>query len=338
MNILKIMSKTAYNPSPERYSNSVGYQNCGKSGLKLPQISLGLWHNFGDVDNADEALKMIQFAFDHGITHFDLANNYGTPFGSAETNFGKILKNNFAGYRDEMIISSKAGHIMWDGPYGDGGSRKYLMASLHQSLKRMQLDYVDIFYSHRYDSNTPLEETMGALSDMVKQGKALYIGISKYPTEVAREAYRILRENGTPCLINQDRYNIFTRDIEQSVLPLAEENGIGFIAFSPLAQGMLSDKYLNGIPENSRAAHSYGFLQKNQLTPEVVAKISKLNEIANKRGQTLAQMALAWCLHKPQVNSVIIGTSSVKQLQDNIDALHNSSFTPDELWRIGELG
>lgn len=332
------MSKSAYIPSSDRYSNSVGYNNCGKSGLKLPRISLGLWHNFGDVDNADEALKMIQFAFDHGITHFDLANNYGTPFGSAETNFGKMLKSNFATHRDEMIISSKAGHIMWDGPYGDGGSRKYMMASLHQSLKRMQLDYVDIFYSHRYDSNTPLEETMGALSDMVKQGKALYIGLSKYPTEVAREAYRILRKNGTPCLINQDRYNIFTRNIEESVLPLAEENGVGFIAFSPLAQGMLSDKYLNGIPENSRAAHSYGFLKESQLTPEMIERISKLNEIAIQRNQSLAQMALAWCLHKPQVNSVIVGTSSVKQLQDNIEALNNSSFTNDELWKIGELG
>jgi len=332
------MAKETYTPASDRYTNSVGYNNCGKSGLKLPRISLGLWHNFGDVDDADEALKMIQFAFDHGITHFDLANNYGTPFGSAETNFGKMLKSHFAGYRDEMIISSKAGHIMWDGPYGDGGSRKYLMASLEQSLKRMQLDYVDIFYSHRYDPNTPLEETMSALSDMVKQGKALYVGISKYPTDVAREAYRLLRANGTPCLINQDRYNIFTRDIEQSVLALAEENGVGFIAFSPLAQGMLSDKYLNGIPENSRAAHSYGFLQKSQLTPEKIQQISQLNEMAIQRGQTLAQMALAWCLHKPQVNSVIIGTSSVKQLQDNIEALKNPSFTNDELWRIGELG
>jgi L-glyceraldehyde 3-phosphate reductase len=282
---------------------------------------LGLWHNFGDVDDATEALKMIQFAFDHGITHFDLANNYGTPAGSAETNFGKMLKSNFTSYRDEMIISTKAGHEMWPGPYGDFGSRKYVIASLHQSLKRMQLDYVDIFYSHRYDPNTPLEETMSALSDMVKQGKALYVGISKYPTDKAQEAYRILKENGTPCLINQDRYNIFTRHIEQEVLPLAEVNGVGFIAFSPLAQGMLSDKYLHGIPENSRAAHSYGFLQKSQLTPEVIEKIAKLNDMAAQRGQTLAQMALAWCLHKPQVNSVIVGTSSVKQLQDNIDAL-----------------
>ncbi|MFA5044418.1 MAG: aldo/keto reductase [Paludibacter sp.] len=332
------MSKTTYIPAPDRYTNSVGYQACGKSGIQLPRISLGLWHNFGDVDDAGEALKMIQFAFDHGITHFDLANNYGTPFGSAETNFGKILKEHFSSYRDEMIISTKAGHEMWSGPYGDGGSRKYLITSLNQSLQRMKLDYVDIFYSHRYDPNTPLEETMGALSDMVKQGKALYVGISKYPQDKAREAYRILRENGTPCLIFQDKYNIFTRHIEQEVLPLAQENGVGFIAFSPLAQGMLSDKYLHGIPENSRAAHSYGFLQKSQLTSEKIESISKLNEIAAQRGQTLAQMALAWCLHNPQVNSVIIGTSSVTQLQDNIESLKNTVFTDDELWRIGELG
>lgn len=332
------MSKSTYIPAPDRYTNSVGYNYCGKSGLQLPLISLGLWHNFGDVDDEDEALKMIEFAFDHGITHFDLANNYGTPYGSAEKNFGKILKDNFSSHRDEMLISTKAGHDMWLGPYGDWGSRKYLIASLNQSLHRMKLDYVDIFYSHRYDPNTPLEETMGALSDMVKQGKALYVGISKYPQDKADEAYRILRQNGTPCLINQDRYNIFTRDIETSVLPLAEENGIGFIAFSPLAQGMLSNKYLNGIPENSRAAHSYGALQKSQLSLEVINKISKLNDIAEKRGQSLAQMALAWCLHKPQVNSVIVGTSSVKQLQDNIDALKNVAFTDDELWKIGELG
>lgn len=332
------MSKSTYEPAADRYTNSVGYEYCGKSGLKLPRISLGLWHNFGDVDDANEALKMIQYAFDHGITHFDLANNYGTPYGSAEKNFGKILKEHFSLYRDEMLITTKAGHDMWPGPYGDWGSRKYLIASLNQSLQRMKLDYVDIFYTHRFDPNTPLEETMGALSDTVKQGKALYVGISKYPEDKAREAYRILRENGTPCLINQDRYNIFTRQIENSVLPLAQENGVGVIAFSPLAQGMLSDKYLHGIPENSRAAHSYGFLQKNQLTPEVIERISKLNDIASNRGQSLAQMALAWCLHKPQVNSVIVGTSSVKQLKDNIDALKNDTFTDDELWRIGELG
>ena len=332
------MSESIYIPSPDRYTNSVGYQFCGKSGLKLPLLSLGLWHNFGDVDDATEALKMIHFAFDHGITHFDLANNYGTPYGSAEKNFGKILKDHFSAYRDEIIISTKAGHDMWPGPYGDGSSRKYLISSLDQSLKRLNVEYVDIFYSHRYDATTPLEETMGALSDMVKQGKALYIGISKYPEDKADEAYKILRKNGTPCLINQDRYNIFTRHIEQNVLPLAEENGVGFIAFSPLAQGLLSDKYLNGIPENSRAAHSYGFLQKDQITPEIVTKISKLNEIAKQRGQTLAQMALAWCLRTPEVNSVIVGASSVKQLQDNIDAIQNNMFSNDELWRIGELG
>ena len=332
------MPENKYLPATDRYTNTVGFNRCGKSGLMLPKISLGLWHNFGDVDNQTEALKMLQFAFDKGITHFDLANNYGVPAGSAETNFGKILKSNFSGYRDEMIISTKAGHEMWPGPYGDWGSRKYQIASLHQSLKRMQLDYVDIFYSHRYDPNTPLEETMGALSDMVKLGKALYVGISKYPVDKAREAYRILRENGTPCLIYQDRYSIFTREVENDVLPLAGENGIGFIGFSPLSQGMLSDKYLHGIPENSRAAQSHGFLQKSRLTPEVIEKISKLNDIAAQRGQTLAQMAVAWCFHKPQVSSVIVGTSSVKQLQDNIDSLKNLHFTDDELWRIGELG
>jgi len=332
------MSKSTYTPADDRYTNSVGYQKCGKSGLQLPRISLGLWHNFGEVDNADEALKMIHFAFDHGITHFDLANNYGTPFGSAEKNFGKILKDHLSSYRDEMIISTKAGHEMWQGPYGDGGSRKYLISSLDQSLQRMKLDYVDIFYSHRYDPATPVEETMGALSDMVKQGKALYVGISKYPIDKAREAYRILRENGTPCLINQDKYNIFTRQIEQNVLPLAKEQGIGFIAFSPLAQGLLTDKYMNGIPENSRAAHSYGFLQKNQITPDMVSKITKLNEIAFQRGQSLAQMALAWCLRSTEVNSVIVGASSVKQLQNNINAIQNTEFSSDELWRIGELG
>ena len=327
----------SYTPSPDRYANSVGYNYCGKSGLQLPRLSMGLWHNFGDVNDLTEARKMLETAFDNGITHFDLANNYGTPFGSAEANFGKILKEDFAQYRDEMIISTKAGHTMWDGPYGDWGSRKYLIASLNQSLKRMGLDYVDIFYSHRYDPHTPLEETMGALSDMVRQGKALYVGISKYPTDKARQAYRILADNGTPCLINQDRYNILTRDIEQTVLPLAKEKGIGFIAFSPLAQGLLSNKYLKGIPENSRAAQSYGFLQKDQITPQLVNKLIKLNEFAKKRGQSLAQMALAWCLHDSQVNSVIIGTSSVNQLKDNLGALKNTHFTDEEMWLVGEI-
>lgn len=330
--------KDKYQADPERYQKTVQYVNCGRSGLKLPRISLGLWHNFGDVDDKSEAVKMLHYAFDNGITHFDLANNYGTPFGSAEKNFGKILKHDFTSHRDELIISSKAGHEMWDGPYGDGGSRKYLLASLDQSLRRMKLDYVDIFYSHRYDPNTPLEETMGALSSAVKQGKALYAGISKYPEEKALEAYRILRANDTPCLVFQGRYSIFAREAEREVFPAAHENGVGFIGFSPLAQGLLSDKYLNGIPENSRAALSYGFLKAEQITPELVEKIGKLNQIAAQRGQTLAQMAVAWCFHKPEVTSVIIGASSVLQLIDNLKALENLQFTADELWRIGELG
>lgn len=330
------MTDPLYTPNPDRYIHSVGYRFCGKSGLQLPTISLGLWHNFGDMDDFQEAEKMIKFAFDHGITHFDLANNYGYPPGSAEKNFGKILKENFSSYRDEMIISTKAGHEMWPGPYGDGGSRKYMIASLHQSLKRMGLEYVDIFYSHRYDPNTPLEETMGALSDMVKQGKALYVGISKYPVEKAKEAFQILRANGTPCLIYQDRYNIFSRNVEFNMFPILKQNGVGFIAFSPLAQGILTDKYLNGIPEKSRAASPYGFLQKSQITPEVIAKVKELTIIAQQRGQTLAQMALAWCLRLPEVNSVIVGASSVNQLQNNIEAIKNISFTDDELRRISE--
>lgn len=325
------------NINANRYQSEVQYRSCGKTGLLLPQLSLGLWHNFGEVDDAQEALKMLSFAFDHGITHFDLANNYGTPFGSAEKNFGHILKKHFAGYRDEMLISTKAGHRMWDGPYGDGGSRKNLMASIDQSLKRMQLDYVDIFYSHRYDENTPIEETMNALSDIVKQGKALYVGISKYPEDKAQEAYEILKQNGTPCTIYQGRYSIFSKEIETEVLPSAEKNGVGFIGFSPLAQGLLSDKYLHGIPEKSRAALSYGFLKKEQITQETILKITQLNALAQKRGQTLAQMALAWCFQKEQVNSVIIGTSSVKQLQDNISALKNLSFSNEELQIIENI-
>lgn len=324
-------------PDTNRYNGTMTYRHCGKSGLKLPLISLGLWHNFGDVDSREEAVKMLHHAFDNGITHFDLANNYGQPFGSAEKNFGKIIKGDFSSYRDELIISTKAGHEMWPGPYGDGGSRKYLMASIEQSLKRMHLDYVDIFYSHRYDPNTPLEETMGALSDVVKQGKALYVGISKYPEEKAREAYRLLKENDTPCLIYQGKYNILSREVEYSAFPLAQKNGVGFIGFSPLSQGLLSDKYLQGIPENSRAALSYGFLQQSQITPAIISKINKLNDIALQRGQTLAQMALAWCFHQPVVNSVIVGASSVKQLQDNIDAIKQISFTAEELWKIGEI-
>lgn len=323
--------------SSERYNGLINYNFCGNSGLKLPAISLGLWHNFGDMDDWDEAVKMLHYAFNEGITHFDLANNYGKPFGSAEKNFGKILRNDFAAYRDEMIISTKAGHEMWPGPYGDGGSRKYLISSIDQSLKRMNLDYVDIFYSHRYDPNTPLEETMQALSDVVKQGKALYVGISKYPEDVARDAYRILQANGTPCQVYQGRYSMLARNAEWEVLPLARENGVGFIGFSPLAQGLLSDKYLQGIPQNSRAAQSHGFLQTSQVTPEILLKVSLLNEMADQRGQTLAQMALSWCFHQPGVNSVIVGTSSVNQLKDNIHALKNLHFSDEELWKIGEI-
>lgn len=320
-----------------RYNGQMPYRRVGRSGLVLPALSLGLWHNFGDADDKEEARKMLLYAFEHGITHFDLANNYGRPFGSAEKNFGKILKDELKSYRDELIISSKAGHEMWPGPYGDGGSRKYLMASIDQSLHRMKLDYVDIFYSHRYDPTTPIEETMGALSDMVRQGKALYVGISKYPDEKAREAYRILKANGTPCLIFQGKYNLYAREIETDALPAATEAGVGFIGFSPLAQGLLTDKYLHGIPEHSRAALSHGFLQTNQVTPEIVARSARLNELAAQRGQSLAQMALAWCFHRPEVSSVIVGTSSVQQLKDNIDALKNLEFTNDELWKMGEL-
>lgn len=327
----------AYIPASNRYSQTLAYRHCGKSGLKLPAISFGLWHNFGDVNDLKEARNMITTAFDKGITHFDLANNYGTPAGSAEVNFGKIIKSDFLPFRDELIISTKAGHLMWDGPYGDWGSRKHLIASLNQSLSRMGLDYVDIFYSHRYDPNTPLEETMNTLSDMVRLGKALYVGISKYPADKAREAIRILKENGTPCLVHQDRYSLFNREVERGIFPLIEEKKIGFVAFSPLAQGMLSSKYLKGVPENSRAAQSFGFLKKDQITPEVLEKINKLNKFAMNRGQTLSQMAIAWALHDNRVSSVLIGASSVKQLNENIGALTKIDFTDEELWLVGEI-
>ena len=327
----------AYIPASNRYSQTLAYRHCGKSGLKLPAISFGLWHNFGDVNDLKEARNMITTAFDKGITHFDLANNYGTPAGSAEVNFGKIIKSDFLPFRDELIISTKAGHLMWDGPYGDWGSRKHLIASLNQSLSRMGLDYVDIFYSHRYDPNTPLEETMNTLSDMVRLGKALYVGISKYPADKAREAIRILKENGTPCLVHQDRYSLFNREVERGIFPLIEEKKIGFVAFSPLAQGLLSSKYLKGVPENSRAAQSFGFLKKDQITPEVLEKINKLNKFAMNRGQTLSQMAIAWALHDNRVSSVLIGASSVKQLNENIGALTKIDFTDEELWLVGEI-
>lgn len=325
-----------YQPSADRY-DKMQYKYCGKSGLLLPRISLGLWHNFGSVDDFGVATDMIKYAFDSGVTHFDLANNYGPVPGSAESNFGKILKENFQGYRDEMIISSKAGHDMWAGPYGDGSSRKNLMASIDQSLRRTGLEYFDIFYSHRYDGITPVEETIQTLIDIVKQGKALYAGISKYPPEKAKQAYEMMKEAGVPCLISQYKYNMFDRTIEPETLPLAAEYGSGMIAFSPLAQGMLTDRYLNGIPENSRAARSTGFLQLDQVTEELVAKAASLNKIAARRGQTLAEMALAWVLKDERMTSVIVGASSVRQLAANLHALDNLTFTTEELQEIESI-
>ncbi|KAA6323666.1 L-glyceraldehyde 3-phosphate reductase [termite gut metagenome] len=326
-----------YKPSDTRYDGKMPYKFCGNSGLMLPKISLGLWHNFGDVDDFTVATDMIKHAFDNGITHFDLANNYGPSPGSAEVNFGKILKDNFAGYRDELIISSKAGHEMWRGPYGDGSSRKNLMASIDQSLRRTGLEYFDIFYSHRYDGITPVEETMQALIDIVRQGKALYAGISKYPPREAKKAYDVLAAAGVKCLIHQDRYSMLSREVEEGTLQLADAYGCGFIAFSPLAQGLLTDRYINGIPEGSRAARPTGFLQCEQVTEDKVAAIRRLNEIAKKRGHSLAQMALAWILKDERVTSVIIGASSVRQLDDNLKTLRNMNFTKEELSAIEQI-
>jgi L-glyceraldehyde 3-phosphate reductase len=309
----------------------MNYRYCGNSGLQLPVISLGLWHNFGDVDDFSTITNMITYAFEQGITHFDLANNYGPPPGSAEINFGKVFQSQLKSHRDEIIVSSKAGYPMWDGPYGDGGSRKYLMSSLDQSLKRTGLEYFDIFYSHRYDPKTPLEETIQALIDIVKQGKALYIGLSRYPAEKAEQAYQMMQAQHVRCLIFQDKYNLFYREPEAEIMPLNKTYGTGFIVFTPLAQGLLTNRYLNGIPENSRAAKSHGFLKKEDITPEVIVKIQKLNELAEKRGQTLAEMSLAWLLNKQEVTSVIVGASSVKQLQDNIAGIQNIDFTAKEL-------
>lgn len=313
------------------------YNFCGNSGLQLPEISLGLWHNFGDVDDFGVATSMILYAFEKGITHFDLANNYGPPPGSAETNFGKVLSKELKGHRDELIISSKAGHLMWNGPYGDGGSRKYIMASIDQSLMRTGLEYFDIFYSHRYDPQTPVEETMQALIDIVRQGKALYIGISKYPPEKLMQAYDILKSQHVPCLIYQDKYSMLVRHPEEEHMAINEKYGVGFIAFSPLAQGVLTNKYLNGIPETSRAHKSHGFLQESEITPEVIKKVSALNDLATQRGQTLAEMALAWLLYNKQVTSVIVGTSSLKQLQDNLKARDNANFSEEELKLIENI-
>lgn len=322
--------------SDDRYEK-MQYLRCGKSGLLLPRASLGLWHNFGSVDKYENMKDMIHTAFNEGITHFDLANNYGPVEGSAETNFGHILKDDMMPYRDEMIISTKAGYGMWPGPYGDHGSRKYLMASLDQSLKRMGLDYVDIFYHHRPDPDTPLEETMEALSDIVRSGKALYVGISNYNSEQAKKAAAILKENHTPLLINQVRYNMLNRSIEEDKLPdTMEELGAGIIVFSPLAQGMLTDRYLNGIPEDSRAKRNH-FLHEDSITEELLEKVKKLNSLAAERNQTLAEMALAWNLRRDRVTSVLIGSSRPSQILDNVKFIQNLEFTDEELAKIDEI-
>lgn len=313
------------------------YRRSGRSGILLPEVSLGLWHNFGDVDLLSNSLKKAHYAFDHGITHFDLANNYGPSYGSAEETFGLIMEKSFRPYRDELFISTKAGHDMWPGPYGEWGSRKYLFASLEQSLKRMKLDYVDIFYSHRYDPDTPLEETLQALVDIVRQGKALYVGISKYPKDAAEFAYKYLADSKVPCLLYQGRYNILNREPEEEgILAGAKAAGSGFIAFSPLAQGLLTDRYLNGIPSDSRVARG-GYLKKEQLTEETLSKVRRLNEVARRRGQSLAEMALAWLLKDDLVTSVIVGASSVEQIERNLKAVKNTTFSADELAEIDSI-
>lgn len=322
-----------YLASPDRY-DTMPYRRCGKSGLKLPVISLGLWHNFGGVDTFEHYRETLRTAFDHGITHFDLANNYGPPAGSAEENFGILLQKDFLPYRDELIISSKAGYTMWEGPYGDWGSKKYLVASLNQSLKRMGLDYVDIFYHHRPDPDTPLEETMGALDLIVRQGKALYVGLSSYPAPLAAQAIEMLREMGTPCLIHQPRYSMFDRWVEGGLLDVLGETGVGCIAFSPLAQGLLTNKYLNGVPDGSRASKSHGFLKAENITDDVLSKINALNQIAEQRGQSLAQMAMAWLLKDPRVTSVLIGASSATQVLDAVGCVKKLGFLADELAAI----
>ncbi len=331
------MIEPIYAPDAGRYSNGMLYRRCGNSGVLLPAISLGFWHNFGDVDTFSTAKSIAHYAFDHGITHFDLANNYGPSYGSAEETLGLLMRKSFAPYRDELFISTKAGHDMWPGPYGNWGSRKHLFASIDQSLKRMSLDYVDVFYSHRYDPETPLEETLQALVDIVRSGKALYVGLSKYPKEQAEKAYRYLEKRDVPCLAYQGRYNLFAREPEQQgILEQAKANGVGFVAFSPLAQGLLTDRYLNGIPEDSRMARG-AFLKKEALTEEVLSRIMALNNIAGQRGQTLAEMALAWLLKDDMVTSVIVGASSVKQLESNLKALDNISFSYDELEFINSI-
>jgi L-glyceraldehyde 3-phosphate reductase len=324
-----------YLPSSERYK-AAQFRKCGISGVNLPPISLGLWHNFGGDDIFENGRKMLWYAFDKGITHFDLANNYGPPEGSAEATMGRLLSSDFKAYRDEMIISTKAGYMMWPGPYGDGGSRKYLISSLNQSLKRMNLDYVDIFYSHRPDPNTPIEETMSALIDIVKQGKALYVGLSNYNPEQTEKAVALLNHGGVDCLIHQPRYSMFDRWIENGLLEVLEKKGMGCIVYSPLAQGLLTDRYLDGIPVGSRASKAH-FLKPESITPEKLAKISKLNALANQRGQTLAQMALAWVLKDTRITSVLIGASCKQQIDDNMKALENITFSEQDISAINDI-
>lgn len=322
-----------YLPDAGRYQQ-MEYRRCGRSGLKLPAISLGLWHNFGDNTLLENSRNLLRHAFDRGITHFDLANNYGPPPGSAEENFGRILREDFRSFRDELIISSKAGYTMWDGPYGDWGSRKYLVSSLDQSLKRMGLEYVDIFYHHRPDPETPLEETMGALDHLVRQGKALYAAISNYPADLAQQAIAILRDLGTPCLIHQPKYSLFERAPEDGLLDVLEQGGVGSIAFSPLAGGMLTDRYLQGVPQDSRAASGSRFLSSEQLTEEKMAKVRQLNQLATERGQKLSQMALAWVLRGDRVTSVLIGASKTSQIDDAVGMLANRHFSAQQLEQI----
>ena len=326
-----------YSPNDKRY-DEMEYRNCGISGLKIPIVALGLWHNFGGIDTFENARDMIRYSFDNGITHFDLANNYGPPPGSAEETFGQILRKDFASHRDEMVISSKAGYYMWPGPYGDFGSKKYLVSSLDQSLKRMGLDYVDVFYHHRYDPDTPLEETMSALDLIVRQGKALYVGLSNYyDSAVLKKALDILKDLGTPCILHQVRYSMLSREVETDVIQTAHENGSGTVCFSPLAQGLLTDKYLNGVPEDSRAAGASVFLKKENITKDVLDKVHKLNEIAQQRGQTLAQMALSWVVRDKRIASVIIGASKVSQIKGDIGILSASSFSKEELDAIDNI-
>jgi L-glyceraldehyde 3-phosphate reductase len=322
-----------YLPSAARYAG-MRYNRCGRSGLKLPALSLGLWHNFGGVDVFENGRALVRHAFDLGITHFDLANNYGPPPGAAESTFGRILQADLRPFRDELIISTKAGYLMWPGPYGEWGSRKYLVASLDQSLRRMGLDYVDVFYHHRPDPATPLEETMGALDHLVRSGRALYAGVSNYSAEQTQQAVRILRALGTPCVIHQPAYNMFNRRVEDGLLAVLAQEEVGCIAFSPLAQGLLTDNYLTGIPQGARASKPHGFLKPAQITQAVLAKVQRLNDLARARGQALAQMAIAWVLRQPVLTSALIGASRVEQLDDGVQALNNPAFSAEELRAI----